>query len=98
MGMEDGARKVTILESWEALSAVGRPVAAPPGVSEDRLTFLRNAFDQAMNDPEFLADAKKGKRELSFASGLDMSKIAKAATVLEADVEALFVKAIRGEI
>jgi tripartite-type tricarboxylate transporter receptor subunit TctC len=98
MGMEDGARKVTILESWEALSAVGRPVAAPPGVSEDRLTFLRNAFDQAMNDPEFLAAAKKGKRELSFASGLDMSKIAKAATVLEADVEALFVKAIRGEI
>ncbi len=46
-----------ILEAWDALSAVGRPVAAPPGVPEDRLAFLRDAFDKSMNDPEFVSDA-----------------------------------------
>ncbi len=98
MGMEDGDRRVTILESWEALSAVGRPVAAPPGVPEDRLEFLRNAFEQAMNDPEFIAFAMENDRDLSFASGEDMSGIAQSATVLEQDVRELFIAAIRGEI
>jgi len=98
LAMEDGERRAKILESWEALSAVGRPVAAPPGVPEDRLAFLRDAFEQAMNDPEFVAMAAESKRDLSFASGADMARIAKAATELDADVEALFVAAIRGEI
>jgi hypothetical protein len=35
---------------------------------------------------------------LSYASGEDMAGIAKAATELDADIEALFVAAIRGEI
>jgi len=98
MGMDDGENKVKILESWEALSAVGRPVAAPPGVPEDRLAFLRDAFEQAMNDAEFVAIAKDAKRALSYASGEDMAGIANSATQLDADVEALFVAAIRGEI
>jgi tripartite-type tricarboxylate transporter receptor subunit TctC len=98
MSQDDAERKVKILESWEALSAVGRPVAAPPGVPEDRLAFLRDAFSQAMNDPEFVAAAEAADRELSYASGDDMAAIAAAATELEPDVEALFVAAIRGEI
>lgn len=98
MTMENGERRVKILESWEALSAVGRPVAAPPGVPEDRLVFLRDAFAQAMNDAEFVAAAKEAKRDLSYASGDDMAGIAKAATELDEDINALFVKAIRGEI
>jgi tripartite-type tricarboxylate transporter receptor subunit TctC len=98
MTMEDGEKRVRILESWEALSAVGRPVAAPPGVPEDRLAFLRDAFEKAMNDPEFVTIAQDAKRDLSFASGTDMAGIAKVATELDADVEALFVAAIRGEI
>ncbi|MFT7106037.1 MAG: tripartite-type tricarboxylate transporter receptor subunit TctC [Yoonia sp.] len=98
MAMDDGEKRVRILESWEALSAVGRPVAAPPGVPEDRLAFLREAFAQAMNDPEFIAGSIESDRELSFATGEEMSRIAKSATELEPDVTELFVKAIRGEI
>ncbi len=97
-GMENGERRVKILESWEALSAVGRPVAAPPGVPEDRLAFLRNAFAEAMNDPEFVAASAEAKRDLSYASGEEMSTIAKAATELDDDIKEKFVKAIRGEI
>jgi len=98
MTMDDGEKRVKILESWEALSAVGRPVAAPPGIPEERLAFVREAFAQAMNDPEFVASSLESDRELSFATGEDMSRIAKSATELEPDVTELFVKAIRGEI
>ncbi len=75
---DDPERTTKILESWDALSAVGRPVAAPPGVPEDRVAFLRDAFEKAMNDPEFLAAAEKAERELvDFASGEEMDRIAK---------------------
>lgn len=87
-----------ILEAWDALSAVGRPVAAPPGVPEDRMEFLRDAFDKAMHDPEFVASAQEAGRDLSFASGADMAKLAKAATEMSPEINALFVAAIRGEI
>ena len=44
MTMDDGEKRVKILESWEALSAVGRPVAAPPGIPEDRLAFCARSL------------------------------------------------------
>ena len=96
--VEDPERAKTILRSWEALNDVGRPVAAPPGVPEDRLAFLRDAFEQAMNDEEFLAEATESKRDLLFASGEEMSQIAKDATDLDPEIHDLFVRAIRGEI
>lgn len=95
---EDPERAMKILRSWEALNAVGRPVAGPPGIPEDRLAFLQGAFEQVMNDPEFVAMAQEGGRDLLFASGAEMAEIAKTATELEADIEQLFVAAIRGEI
>ncbi len=96
--LDDKERALEILNAWDALSAVGRPVAAPPGVPEDRLAFLRDAFDQAMHDPEFVAGAEESKRDLSYASGDEMAKIAKDATELKPEIHDLFVKAIRGEI
>ncbi len=39
--------------------ALGRSLAAPPGVPADRLDVLRAAVFKTMQDPEFLADAKK---------------------------------------
>lgn len=98
MSMENGEERVKILESWEALSAVGRPVAAPPGVPEDRLAFLRDAFEKAMNDPEFVQGSIESERELLFATGDQMARIARAATDLTPEVKAKFVAAIRGEI
>ncbi len=97
-GSENPERTQKILNAWSALNAVGRPVAAPPGLPEDRLAFLRDAFEKAMNDPEFVEGATSSNRELSFASGDEMAVIAKEATELEEDINALFVKAIRGEL
>ena len=86
------------LNAWDALNAVGRPVAAPPGVPEDRLDFLRTAFQQAMEDPDFIQMMTDAERELSYSSGAQMSEIAKAATDLSPDVKAKLVAAVRGEI
>lgn len=94
----DKDRALKILRSWEALNAVGRPVAGPPGIPEDRLDFVQNAFEQAMNDPEFVSAAQETGRDLLYASGDEMAQIAKDATELDDDIKALFVKAIRGEI
>lgn len=95
---ENSERALKIASAWDALSAVGRPVAAPPGIPADRLSFLQEAFEKAMNDPEFVASAAEAKRDLAFASGAEMVGIAKAATELDEDINTLFVKAIRGEI
>jgi tripartite-type tricarboxylate transporter receptor subunit TctC len=46
----------------------GRPFAAPPGVPEERLTALRQAFAATLKDPAFLADAKKARLEIQYSS------------------------------
>jgi tripartite-type tricarboxylate transporter receptor subunit TctC len=39
--------------------AIGRPIAAPPGMAPARVATLRKAFDAMVKDPEFIADATK---------------------------------------
>ena len=46
-----------------------RPVAAPPGVPDDRVGVLRRAFDATMRDPEFLAAARARGAELNPMTG-----------------------------
>jgi tripartite-type tricarboxylate transporter receptor subunit TctC len=94
----DAAEVLEVMDAWDALNAVGRPVAGPPGISADRLDFLRTAFEQALADPEFLEIMTSAERELSFATGARMSEIAKAATEVSDEVRAKLVAAIRGEI
>ncbi len=95
---DDPEGQTKILEAWEGLSAVGRPVAAPPGVPDDRIAFLREAFGNAMADPEFVGKAETAGRALSYADGAATGEIAKAATDLDDATRALFVAAIKGEI
>jgi tripartite-type tricarboxylate transporter receptor subunit TctC len=42
-----------------ATQAMARPFLAPPGIPASRRVALRRAFDETMQDPQFLADAKK---------------------------------------
>ena len=46
-----------------------RPILAPPGVPVERVAALRKAFDAAMNDPAFIAEATKEKLEIKEVSG-----------------------------
>src|SRR5262249_40873646 len=43
---------------------MGRPVAAPPEVPQERITALRQAFEATMRDEEFLADAARTAIEI----------------------------------
>ncbi len=54
--------------------ALGRPLAITPGVPADRVAALRAAFDQAVKDPEFLADAKAANFDVDPIHGVDMQK------------------------
>lgn len=96
--MPNAAEIAPVMDAWDALNAVGRPVAGPPGIPEDRLAFLRDAFGKALSDPEFVKMMTDAERELSYVDGDTMRSIAKAATELSPEVKAVLVKAIRGEI
>ena len=50
---------------------MARPYVAPPGVPADRLAALRAAFDATMQDPAFLADARRQDLEVRPVSGAE---------------------------
>ncbi len=52
-----------------ARQALGRPYVGPPGIPEDRLTALQEAFMATMEDPEFLAEAEGLDLEITPISG-----------------------------
>lgn len=52
-----------------AEQVMGRPFVLPPGVPEDRVKVLRNAFDSALKDSELLNEAKAQKMEIDPVSG-----------------------------
>jgi tripartite-type tricarboxylate transporter receptor subunit TctC len=59
-----------------AAESFGRPIFATPGTPADRVKLLRGAFEQAMKDPELLAEAKKGRMDVDPASGESLEKLA----------------------
>lgn len=59
----------TLMELLVAQQAFGRPMFVPETVPAARLAALRSAFDAAMKDPDYVADAKKQKLDVSPASG-----------------------------
>jgi tripartite-type tricarboxylate transporter receptor subunit TctC len=46
----------------------GRPFAAPPGIPPERLAALQPAFRETVQDPEFLAEAKQMKYQITYTS------------------------------
>lgn len=59
-----------------AAEEFGRPIVAGPGTPADRLETLRRAFDQAMKDPELLAETKKQRMDVDPTSGASLEKLA----------------------
>ncbi|HEU0071875.1 MAG TPA: hypothetical protein VFS04_11315 [Alphaproteobacteria bacterium] len=57
----------------------GRPYMAPPDVPMERVAALRKAFDDAMVDKEFIAEANKAKLEIEPVDGKKMEELLKKA-------------------
>lgn len=96
--LPNAAEELPLLNAWDALNAVGRPVAGPPGIPADRLAFLRDAFDKSVHDPDFVKKMTASKRQLSYASGPEIEQIAKDSTEMSPAVKAKIVAAITGKI
>ncbi len=58
-----------------AEQVMGRPFVMPPGVPEDRVKVLRDAFDAALKDPELLKEAASQKMEIDLVSGAEINAL-----------------------
>jgi tripartite-type tricarboxylate transporter receptor subunit TctC len=70
---EAGRRVAEVILAAEKF---GRPIIAGPGTPPDRVNSLRQAFNQAMKDPELLAEAKKGRMDVEPTTGEALEKLA----------------------
>jgi tripartite-type tricarboxylate transporter receptor subunit TctC len=64
-----------IMKLFAVGSDIGRSIIAPPGVPAERVAILRRAFMDTMNDPEFIAAAKKSEFDLEPMNGADLQSM-----------------------
>ncbi len=57
------------------LAALGRPFWLPPGVPDEQVKTLRDAFWKVMQDDNLLIEAKKLKRPIDPARGEKLQKM-----------------------
>ena len=55
----------------------GRPMVATPGIPADRVKILRDAFNKALREPEFLEETKKRRWIVDPVSGEELEALAK---------------------
>jgi tripartite-type tricarboxylate transporter receptor subunit TctC len=55
-------------------SAITRLYALPPGTPKERVQLLRRAFMETMEDPEFLAEARKSQLNIDAVSGDEVER------------------------
>jgi tripartite-type tricarboxylate transporter receptor subunit TctC len=75
-----------ILQLLTAPQDMDRPLLVPPGVPADRVAALRGAFRAAINDPGFLAEARKQHLEIKQLDGDKVAKIVDDAYALSPDI------------
>ena len=75
-----------ILDIVVSPSVMGRPLLLPPGVPADRLAAFRDAFKKSMEDPQFLAYAKKENLEIGMVSGQQIQEMLARLYALPKDI------------
>jgi tripartite-type tricarboxylate transporter receptor subunit TctC len=75
-----------VLDMIFSRQAMGRPLVAPPGVDPRVAQALRQAFADAMRDPQLIAEAAKMDLELGFVSGADVQATVERLYKSSADV------------
>jgi tripartite-type tricarboxylate transporter receptor subunit TctC len=69
-----GEDNLSAYNTWVGTFEFQRPFMVPPGTPKERLQLLRKAFAETMTDPEFVAEAKKSKLEITYVSGEEVDK------------------------
>ena len=71
----DDPKKAAVLKLFVSRQTMARPFLAPPGVPEERVKALRDAFDATMKDPDYLAEMKKLELEVHAVDGASLQKL-----------------------
>lgn len=66
-------------ETIEGMVGTRRAFTGPPDIPDERLSILRSAFEDAINDDDFLAEAEEADRPINFADGEEIASIARDA-------------------
>jgi len=69
-----GKENLAILKAWLSQFNFQRPFSLPPGTPKERLSILRKAYKATLEDPQFLAEAKKSKLIINYVSGEEIEK------------------------
>jgi len=75
-----------VLDFMSLAVAIGRPVAATPGVPPERVAALRKAFDLTLTDPAFIAEANKQRLEIRPQTGAALAELVRSVIETPADV------------
>jgi hypothetical protein len=67
-------KNLAIMTAWLQQYNFQRPLMLPPGTPKERLSILRKAYKVTLEDPKFLADAKKSKLVIDYVSGEEIEK------------------------
>jgi len=89
---DEGARKA--MKAIFGRDILGRPLAASPGIPADRAKALRKAFVDTMNDPAFLADAKKTRITIDYHTGAEVDQLIAGFLATPPDAIAMAKKAL----
>ena len=71
----DIARRV--VQVMLAGGEIGRSLVVSPGISQERLKLLREAYSKMLKDPEFLDEAKKQKLDVDPSTGEELEALVK---------------------
>ena len=88
-------RAKAIMALRSAPEVIGRPYVMAPGTPDDVVKAMRDAFDQAIKDPQLKAEAKKGKMELEFMPGDAVLKVVQEVLSQPKDVVDEFSKYVK---
>ena len=69
-----GEDNLSAYNTWVGTFEFQRPFMVPPGTPKERLQLLRKGFADTMKDPEFVAETKKSKLQITYVSGEEVDK------------------------
>lgn len=85
----------TVARFMASNTEIGRSFVVPPGVADDKVAALRDAFDRMVRDPGFI-EAAKGKILLNPASGAEVQNVVAEASALDPKIADIVRTAIFG--
>jgi len=91
--IKDPAKKAAV-RFLSAQASIGRTLSAPPGAPAYIVAALRTAFDATMQDPKFLAAAKKRKMPLAPLTGAQVEEMVREHLDTPPDIIAMAKKAV----